>query len=1118
MSQNRPQAMAESDYDGPQAMDESVVENKQDAVRGMPPPPPRSSGNSVLGKRQRLSDRPAARSQALGRSAARTSVSSGSAAPEVIDPATIDPRAPMTRAQFEAVSRHPKIPYTDLRDLGPAYIRHLKDSLQEPVRKKLKTGLQNISRRSGSEFPSGNVETVPFYPQLPQSPRSVTFNPTTEARPIEEKLQPQGSGNVRDLRMALGQPTPVDMVAGTWRGALNFGSKKLGWVSGIVTAGFVGTAWVDANKIYQNLKTAKAALAKAKQVAKTLMKANIKKLNIPQLEAKVAELTASWEYYQWAKLGVAGAAALGVYSAYRYHQSAVESRLAHELERTTTRIVANAVNEQIQADQTLGTRARRQEERKTRNTMTKTMQKSTENARRSLQLQEAEQRRNQAFSMQGLLRVLQANGLSDPQIIKYILLQVERGQLTYTEARTFLTSVIGQAVLQTFTGSSDLEDEQSVMNFSSWKKLPFGALNEAQMKKALSEWRQSPGKTLGGVLPSSQAQISLPPSGSSDRVLRDNDISASFYNMDNPEAACQNDSGQCVIMTGRNGEIINNGSFWDGLTPQQPTEEQHQAISVLRTLLLTSNWDAESTVLQNLRRSRQGKQADVLDALNHQQAFWLYIWMGPLCSKWIGPGAQTVKFNDPKAASQFSARSKLFHFTTNVCRQRMAFLKTMIANNLLFLFYRPDQVRQLFQRAKSGTMSRETNVCLTKQLRAPAGKAIMILDDCCPGTFWIMGMDTEGTWIEQKFRVVESGIVNIHMPSSSKSTGIGDWTFNHMAITYNVIDLARELKTELVSNLCWKFIQNEAAIANTSNRNIFLPGMNVDQFYSRIPRGDDQKNNYAVNETPINKQTYEKALARATAIKAQVFLDRLQKEQKQLMQINNRPRFIGRNLSTVVREDVMKSLLENFDAALKVSKRQDTGKGVFITNPAARKGFSYNGPTPVQVAQADKLFANTLQNFMSVSMSSEAFQQYKTKVNEVLQNYQNSDYLNSIMKQVFNAASTQTVEALCPNGMKPAIILNRFSVNPVIMVAAVPVSSVIVSSKKCNWYTFVGDAWFMQTVLKQFVNANIPLAVARERSLIEAWQTALPNPVDRKYFQDILYTKTWSIFVGINMS
>jgi hypothetical protein len=443
----------------------------------------------------------------------------------------------------------------------------------------------------------------------------------------------------------------------------------------------------------------------------------------------------------------------------------------------------------------------------------------------------------------------------------------------------------------------------------------------------------------------------------------------------------------------------------------------------------------------------------------------------------------------------------------------MAFLKTLLGNSLLFLFYRPSQARQLFQSARNGSLKRDTNACLVEQVgSSPAGKAVVVLDDCCPGKFWIIGVDDQGALIDRKFDVVNSGLVNIYLPPGASASGAGDWTFNNVAITYGLVHLARELHVELLSNLCWKFVQNKASAANASGRQLFLPGLDLRQVYANSPlRGDDSKNNYAQYETPPNRQTYGKALARATAAKARVFLDRLQREQKELGKLRHTPAFIGRDLAQPVNESAVQNLLETFDQTLMVSDRRDTGQSVRKTQPQAKPGFV--AKTPVQADRADHLFGKTVE--MLRVMSGEQFRAYQTQAQGLLQRYQNTDFLNSVMQRVFKRSPDETVQAICPNGLKPAIVLNRFSVNPTVLVAAVPAQPK--KGIKCEWYTFVGDAWFMQAVLKQFNEAHIPLAVAREEALTEAWQTALPDSGDRNYFRDILYTRFWSTFYGINM-
>jgi hypothetical protein len=187
--------------------------------------------------------------------------------------------------------------------------------------------------------------------------------------------------------------------------------------------------------------------------------------------------------------------------------------------------------------------------------------------------------------------------------------------------------------------------------------------------------------------------------------------------------------------------------------------------------------------------------------INSYQSYWLFRWMGPYCSAWMGTGNRNANAYMSRGVNVVSSIENVSMFKTKLCRQRFAFLSTMLQYPLLFLFVRPSEVKEAFETSKS-TISCLSDALTSLQIEgAPlgAGYAMLLLDNCKPGHIRIVGrsLSVNGTsdWVNALYSVEELTTI---------TENANDWKFSRSAILTSVLSKADQLGVKLLSNICWK--------------------------------------------------------------------------------------------------------------------------------------------------------------------------------------------------------------------------------------------------------------------------------------------------------------------------
>jgi len=240
------------------------------------------------------------------------------------------------------------------------------------------------------------------------------------------------------------------------------------------------------------------------------------------------------------------------------------------------------------------------------------------------------------------------------------------------------------------------------------------------------------------------------------------------------------------------------------------------AINKLETMLKVTHWNNNITI-------------DGLP-LNAYQAYWLYRWMGPLCTAWIREVLNRTEYEKLatklKDEEQTLIKSEIplslnvtdpIDFHTIPCKKRFLFLKACLSSDIIHPFagnynlelkqiIRPHDV-QAFEKLQciSGLGKEEIK-----------GKVILTLSDCIPGVAQFIGVDLLGRFIQppMKFRVDD-----LHMGQQlGMRPGEVSWGTDLRTIVQECVkklnDLTHERKDitgplEIVSNTCWKMSHND---------------------------------------------------------------------------------------------------------------------------------------------------------------------------------------------------------------------------------------------------------------------------------------------------------------------
>lgn len=243
-------------------------------------------------------------------------------------------------------------------------------------------------------------------------------------------------------------------------------------------------------------------------------------------------------------------------------------------------------------------------------------------------------------------------------------------------------------------------------------------------------------------------------------------------------------------------------------------KDQAWAVNQLEHLLTSTGWANQSQVTVGMSHTIQ---------LNKFQAYWLYRWMGPLCTKWlqgVAERAPHLSRGEPgllpgppmrQAAHERRDMNEEMtpSFLTETCKKRFLFLKAALSTSILHLFFGKQPYPSVTPRDKQEYLQLECLATANNYDEASLfGKVIMALDDCLDGMVKFVGLDNQGKYFTHRVSAEDFvPILNGHQTS---------WGTDERVIVANVLDyLKRKFqgKITLLGNQCWKMsrVKSDAA-------------------------------------------------------------------------------------------------------------------------------------------------------------------------------------------------------------------------------------------------------------------------------------------------------------------
>lgn len=985
-------------------------------------------------------------------------------------------------------------------------------------------------------------------------------------------------------------------------------------------------------------------------------------------------------------LGVASGLMVG-YS-YEKHRlrTILNARLSSHSRQVAERHIQNIINEEKNMSTTqLAERLTANQERflALAETQTETAGQSSSSASAAIDIQRqqsdqnySERKRQVMNSILQLGSALKNAKFTPEQIIRYFAVQLTNHQIspqnfemalmTFVEDKSLIIRYLGTPDQQRRGNGLSTRDLQllaqevlenpDVSSDAPWRLIQWGSNQD--IEKFVFNWqRTTPGNRLfepGESFRSHEnAVIRVPGRGGNfeDRRLLRQGRGVGGDHLDvfdgSEENNCMAQEGQgCVALQPNDGKLFPAGTKM--FDPRQKVVQLPEGSSVLMAVRVFSNLLGKTrwNMTQDDRRAMEqaasrtptsfwsgGNRSQLelkgLDNLNETQAFWLFQWMGPLCSRWLGFGDQEIKLRDKKAAQQFAKAGNVVTFMTDRCQVRFSFLKSMLFHDFLFLFVPPEDVVKAYtdvqnEKGWSSMFRRSsTETCLSRQ--AKRGTGILLLDNCCPGSVRIIGLNKRNELQDKTFDVFESGFVRLKKPRSNPMQEDPGWSFNHEEVLYHVLWTAEQMGLELVSNLCWKYLNSQTSSEVSKKRNLFLPGLDT-SFLQQEPSGNANLDPDRT-ATEESKEFFNKASDLARRFKARALGDKAELYvQKMRTEVANRskmwlksPVFVNMSENEDVNTNQINVMLDHYNVASQrvVGRPMDLKPGMtFLGNVAMDVEIQ---PPPQRGSQratldlqhVDQSFIKAVGDLhMFGPRTKNILKQFKTdcqKYMATLKDISINGTGDRILRDIImdgivksgslqddefgelasdnpnrtSISSTESREAkrlletkeivasqICPGGVKPPVVVNQLCVNPLVVVAALPISN---KGKKnsvyprgatkgslqnrCNWQTFAGDAWFVQPIISKLQSQDIPFAVGRLRTLSNPWSPPKDNRGDyatnyqpgylemalqqylqisdkdfskfevsgprvnkaRKYFQDMLYTGYWLQYFGVGV-
>jgi len=1042
-------------------------------------------------------------------------------------------------------------PTTPVKDWSVSQKRHKVAEIQERIKDELDARAPSFAQRSAARIPAATPVTIPLFPDADTpSPRSVSVLPQPLLRQVESSV-----GGQADLRASQGVHSWGQVPLQAAKGLGDLSSKVAAAVTtGVLGSGMAGAASVpSAIEGFLSLANLEAdvELTKSKVLALGKMAHTAEQMAQVQAMYEAAQTALSaaapWFYTAVAAAGM-GTAVLGSRYAYTSRLETLQGRYAREVDRLAGLEAASRLNEVEAQERVLGmaqqqryqqaaiqqqmelSEAALQEQQRSgtsaeaaASSALRAQQVTIEIAEEALVGQGRQLAIQSVSTLQNLYRTLRSQEYTNADIIKYYLTLVEDGAVDWDTARRILMGTIPPENLETYAAGLNADNAKRAMTRGVWKAQGYSKTGISQVvthfMKSGKGIQLDPDVQPGAVKGAraqlqqrvEQAQFKLANSGVDQRQLRSlGDYDQRLFN-EHSENACAPGSQApgCVLMAMQEGKFDPGKDMWTKASDAgqtAPSPSQQQAFGIFQKMLTDSRW------------------APAIQDQSLLQQFWLYRWMGPLCSKWVGPGQEVIRLDQPSAAA--SSRGQLQLFTSDICRVRFAFLKSMLFHSLLFLFLRQNRL--------AGLLQKDPFSCLKKQLETDkVGKGILVLDNCCPGKFRLIGVSRDGHIVNRPVSIYESGVAGQNQPlaqivtSGSAAQGLKDWSFNHEAVLYNVLQYARDAGfDELLGNDCWKYVNSEASSALGARGQVFLPSV-VLGYMASFPSGMSQAPQ--INQrtrTSANIKAYRKLRTKALAKKANIYLKGL----GQAVHLTVKPRYLGIpwDRNQPVRDTQMTALAKQFNK-VEVARKDanlyhnsdDMGPQLSITddmkrirpvevaanrfarvpNPPLRgetsqqKHARFQAALTQVTARADEAFEQAV--MYTLSMTPQTLNTFKQQSLQYLEAYKDiSDggtvdkILQDFFKRTHIGQERRAVEVVrplgkqvCPDGViKPTVILNTLMVNPMIMAIATPKPNES-GPGKCNWVVVIGDIWFLNPVIEAAQAQNLVYAIHRIEAL-----------------------------------
>jgi hypothetical protein len=833
-------------------------------------------------------------------------------------------------------------------------------------------------------------------------------------------------------------------------------------------------------------------------------------------------------------LGIAGLFAVGIYYTYKKPETYIKNQLAIKCREATQTAV-----EQAYAKSKLNDMVRRAQLDRERQWLAQTQQMIMQRDMQAQQRDVSERMlTNQAQQLQvsqGMLTIAQAakareergqkvkervflfqtnriltdNGFTDGDKIKWMMEILEEGEglISWSVLSNFFTTIIpSEQLCLEYLGQktvSDTPDSERIARNGPWKNIRYSitatnfykdhrtrtiAIAKTQAFAASRQVLNPEEKSIPVADLNEGRVISMKPAGQSGVVTR-NQKDSLFQDAENMEKSAYQDKNCLSMMPGPE-QLIQNVSMWTVVDEITRSENQRKAENIFSNLLLNSNFLYTKDV----------------DKLNSSQIFWLYRWMGPLCSIWRQGGENRNFQNQQDRIGSMS----LYNFVSDVCRARFAFLKSMLAYSLLFPFIKSDEAKNIFEQ--------KSYVPCLDTLDGPAGngKAILILDDCYPGRIRIIGKNVEGKNLEQSLDVFEDNIVNIKR-NQKKELDTREWAFDPIEIISTLTDIAQGLGVNLVANTCWK-VKKYNKIPN-----IFLPRdkVNMEEF----PKSEIQK------EIP---KKYKKARQSAISQLADLTLNE-NVPKKRIPKYIDVPE--NTQFNKEISKDQMNKILTVYDKTVSLAD-QKILEANFI-NPLDNREtkniqMMYNQIESKNIIDAsfkqyvirEKLMME--QEFLQMlNANQKDIQTLKQSLNGQLDdNKRDVLYTLGLPKTYFDSHNVKN-PILCQNGNITVNILHYAMINPVIVTGCTQISK-----DYCEIIIFIGDSWFLQPLISKMKDKRIPMSIQRFKKISNSFKETqefgnldiiLKNYTQdgtikqtlyiKNYVQDVIYTGAWASLI-----